>query len=285
MKKKEIDFGKKTAARSRGRRPVLLAAAAAVFLGLASFLLIMIKNDFDFSRFLGARDPVEETSAGDAQTTAAPEETAAPFSDADTVNVLFYCFTDGSPSFFELVIFSEKENTIRVKPLAMDGVCVREGREYTTAGLYETFGVSALKTALAEKNYRVHRCVGFSETNFKRLLQKLGEVRVNVPRDVDFRADAITYSLSAGVQELKPDVLLQYMKHAYTGDDKLKAEGAAFAEILRAHLTADNVERGEAFFSELVNLAQTDISMFDYAGFHTRLAEFLAASPAVSVIS
>ena len=87
------------------------------------------------------------------------------------------------------------------------------------------------------------------------------------------------------MQTLTPDILLQYMKHAFSGDEKLKAEGAAFAEILRTHLTAENVDRGEAFFSELVNLADTDISMFDYAGFRARLSAFLAGSPAISVIS
>ena len=149
----------------------------------------MIKNDFDFSKFVGVRRAEEETSGAEASE--AETETAAPFSDTDAVNVLFYCTDDGAPSFFELVIFSEKENSIRVKPLAMDGIYVRDGVEYTPDRLFRTFGASALKAALEEKNYPVHRSVGFTETNFKRLLQKLGEVRVNVPRDVEFRVGAL----------------------------------------------------------------------------------------------
>ena len=162
---------------------------------------------------------------------------------------------------------------------------VREEREYTLSALFGQFGVSAVRDALAQKGYPVHRAVGFSETNFKRLLSMLGDVEVDVPHDTVFHVDAITYTLSAGVQSMKPDLLLQYMKHAFSGDEKLKAEGSAFAEILRTHLTAENVDRGEEFFASLINLADTDVTMFDYAGNKDRLTAFLSASPAFTVIS
>ena len=283
MKEKNIDFNDPFVGKRRARLAVPLILCAVILVGAFSFLAILIKNDFDFSRFLGLREAEEETSE-----TAAVAETAAPaapFSDPDAVNVLFYCHADGALSFMELISASEKENSIRVKPLAADGVYTKDGRSYTLAELYGKFGVSAVKNALAEKNCAVHRVAGFSETNFKRLMQKLGETVVNVPRDTEFRVNAITYSLAAGEQVLKPDTLLQYMKHAFSGDEKLKAEGAAMAAVLRTHLTADTIARGEDFFAGVVNLADTDISMFDFLEQRDALTAFLSAAPAVTVIS
>ena len=55
-------------------------------------------------------------------------------------------------------------------------------------------------------------------------MQMLGDVTVNVPRDVSFAQDGITYSLSAGEQTLRGDTVLNFMKYAYAGDEKLTAK-------------------------------------------------------------
>lgn len=283
MKEKNIDFNDPYVGKRRARLAVPLVLCAVILVGAFSFLAILIKNDFDLSRFLGVREAEDETG-----TTSVPEETqtAAPaFSDPDAVNVLVYVQADGSLSFMELVSVSEKENSIRVKPLSLDGTCEKDGRTFTVRELYAQYGISAVRAALAEKGFAAQRAAGFSETDFKRLLGTLGPVTVSVPRDAEFRVNAITYSLAAGEQILKPDTLLQYMKNAYAGDEKLKAEGAAFAAILRTHLTVDNVEKGEEFFSRIVNFADTDISMFDYAAYKDALIALLSAAPAVTVIS
>ena len=282
--KKEIDFTRDGDRRPRSRFLFPLIAVAAVLAGLISFLALLAKNDFDLARFIGVREAPEETTASQAELSAeAP--TAAPFSDPNAVNVLFYCADGNTLSFAELVVFSASENAIRVKPLALNGIYTRDGVSDTPQTLYAAIGISAVREALASRGYPVHKSVGFTDTNFKRVLLLLGDVQIAVPRDVTFRADAISYSLTAGRQVLKPDLLLQYMKHAYTGDDKLSAEGEAFAEILRTHLTAENVEKGESFFSTLVNYAQTDISMFDYLETRDALLRMLQAAPSITVIS
>ena len=283
--KKEIRFNRRRPHANRSRWLFPLIAVGVVAAGLVSFLIIMAENDFSFSRFIGVRE-AGETTAPAQETQPGPEAaTAAPFTDPNAVNVLFYCTEGVTPSFMELVCFSASENAVRVKPLALDGVYDRDGEPYALRELFSSIGVSAVTDALRARGYPVRRYVGFSETNFKRLLLRLGDVTVNVPHDVSFKAQAITYTLSAGPQVLKPDILVQYMKHAYSGDDKLRAEGAAFAEILRTHLTAENVGAGEAFFSDMVNYADTDISMFDYQRARDALTAMLEASPAFTVIS
>lgn len=287
-KTQNIEFTAAREPRRRVRLRVLLVVLAVFLMGALSFLVILAHNDFDFSLFLGTRteDATGETDTAPPETLSAAANAAAPFTDENAVNVLFFCAANGTDlDFCELVSFSVQENAIRVKPVALESDFSWNGRDFTLKKLFADYSASAVSSSFRDKNIRVSRYVSMTESAFKQILQTLGDVTVDVPRDISFAVDGITYTLSAGEQTMRPDQLLKYMKYAYAGDEKLAAEGRLFAEILRTHFTEANVRRGEDFFSSLIDRTATDLSVFDYAAHKDAVLQFLAGAPAVSVIS
>lgn len=283
-----IEFTASAQPRRRVRLRVLLVVLAVFLLGALSFLIIMAHNDFDFALFLGTRTADETTETQTEPPAKQPTvsgDTAAPFSDENAVNVLFFCAENGTAlDFCELVSFSVQENAIRVKSVSLDSDFSWNGRDYTLKKLFGTYSASAVAASFQDKNIRVTRYVSMTESAFKQILQTLGDVTVDVPRDIAYAVDGITYTLPAGPQTLRPDQVLKYMKYAYTGDEQLAAEGTLFAEILRTHFTEENVRRGEDFFSSLIDRTSTDLSVFDYAAHKDAVLAFLANAPAISVI-
>lgn len=287
-RERNIDFTGGQYREKNVRLRVLLIVLAVFFAGALSFVIIMARNDFDFNLFLGTRtrDEQEETE------TLLPDQdlprqgaSAAPFTDENAVNVLFFCADDGKLDFCLLTSFSKKENAIRVKPVSPESDYSWNGRDYTLKTLYEEVSASAVASAMQDKGIRIARYVDMSETAFKQIIGTLGDVDVDVPRDVSYKVNGITYDQAAGVQTMKGDVLLKYMKHAFEGDERYRAQGEAFASILRMHFTEENLRRGEDFFTSLLNHTDTDISVFDYANQKDAVLEFMQASPRIEVIS
>ena len=286
---KNIDFTGGQDQRRRVRLRILLIVAAVFLVGALSFVIILARNDFDMNLFLGTRSREEATS--EQQTGEAPSETqprsaaAAPFTDENAVNILFFCADDDKLDFCLLASFSAEENAIRVKPLTPESEYSWNGRDTTLRSLYEEVSAAAVAAAMQDKGVRVARYVDMNETSFKQIMQTLGEVDVAVPRDVSYAVNGITYTQKAGVQTMRGDALLKYMKHAFEGDERFRAQGEAFAAILSTHLTEENLLRGEEFFTSLLNRTETDISVFDYANEKDAVQRFLQNAPAIEVIS
>ncbi len=172
-----------------------------------------------------------------------------------------------------------------MKPVTPQSDFSWNGRDYTLKKLYEEVSASAVAAALQDKGVRVSRYVDMGETAFKQIMGTLGEVEVNVPRDVSYKVNGITYDQKAGMQTMKGDALLHYMTHAFEGDERYRAQGEAFAAILRTHFTEENLQKGEEFFTSLLNHTDTDISVFDYANKKDAVSAFLQAAPRIEVIS
>ena len=289
MKKdRNIDFTGGQYREKNVRLRVFLIVLAVFLAGALSFVMILAHNDFDINLFLGTRtkDDTEETETFlPDEETPTPGGSAAPFTDENAVNVLFFCADDGKLDFCLLASFSKEENAIRVKPVTPESDYSWNGRDYTLKSLYEEVSASAVAAAMQDKGVRVARYVDMGETSFKQIMGTLGEVEVNVPRDVSYKVNGITYDQKAGPQTMKGDALLYYMTYAFEGDERYRAQGEAFASVLRTHFTEENLQKGEDFFTSLLNRTDTNISVFDYAGQKEAVAEFMQAAPRIEVIS
>ncbi len=289
MKKdRDIDFTGWQVREKNVRLRVFLIVLAVIFAGALSFVIILARNDFDINLFLGTRtkdDTAETETLPPDEDAPMPGAAAAPFTDENAVNVLFFCADDGKLDFCLLASFSKEENAIRVKPVTPQSDFSWNGRNYTLKKLYEEVSASAVAAALQDKGVRVSRYVDMGETAFKQIMGTLGEVEVNVPRDVSYKVNGITYDQKAGMQTMKGDALLHYMTHAFEGDERYRAQGEAFAAVLRTHFTEENLQKGEEFFTSLLNHTDTDISVFDYANKKDAVSAFLQAAQRIEVIS
>lgn len=280
---RNIDFNRDTSDHSMAIRRVVIALAALLVLGVLVFIVILAKNDFNIRRFIGTEDVT--AAEEDASSETGADEFAAPFSDADAVNVLFLCGQDGAVSFCDILSFSAAENSIRVKPVSPDLRLEFRGQTTQVADVFYNFGGAEIARAMSDHNVPVSRWITISDDGFRQLIIALGEVDVEIPNNVSFAVDAVRYDLKKGVQTLNGDTLLNTMKHAFSEEVALRFQAEAVGAVLRQYLTAETLERGEDFFSDFINLTDSNITAFDFAEYGPAIIEFLSRSPEITVIS
>lgn len=280
---KPIDFNRDRSDDKRALRRVIAALGAVLVLGVIVFFVVMALNDFDFDKFIGAADPpsTEETSSEEAETNGF----AAPFTDADAVNVLILCSEEKSVTFCEIASFSVAENCVRVKPVSPELKLELSGSSARVAEIFYSYGVSEVAKALGEKYVPIHRYVSVNESGFRKLVQSFGNVDVNIPNPVDFSVDAIRYQYAKGMHSLSSDALLAVMKQGYEGDNALSFQAAGVAAVLKTVLTQETLAEGESLFTGFVNQVDTNITAFDYAEHRQTLEDFIGRAPEFSVIS
>ncbi|MBQ6421017.1 MAG: hypothetical protein IJK02_08105 [Clostridia bacterium] len=282
---RNIDFNRDTYDESRRiLKRILWCVLAAVLVGGASFVILLARNDFDFSRFIGRRTETttDETTS---ETETAGGGSAPLFSDENAVNILFLCADEEKLDFCEIFSFSKAECSIKIKAIAPDLPLTYNGKKDALSGIYKSYSGSAVRDAIVGRGIPIARMITAQESGFRQVIRLLGPVTVDVPREADFSVDGIRYTLEAKPQEMTADTLLNYMTHAFSDDERVSIQAGAWADILRQHLTPENVERGESFFSKLINCVNTDISAFDYAEYRMPLSDFLMQKPGISVIN
>ena len=269
--------------KNRMPKYIWMTAIAAVFFGLLSFLVILAMNDFDLSLAMGKRqqapdDAQESTTAEAADVSALQDLTHA-------LNFLAVCTGEKELTFCMVVSVVPSEATIRIKPISPDCILETEGGKMRLSDVVQRGAVEDIAQGLAAKSIPIAKYVSVTEDDFISLLQKLGPVNITLENGYDFTDGAVRYTYSAGAVSMAAEAMLSYMKSASVGDDLLRLQANAAAAIIRTHFTAENVDKGEDFFSALINLVNTDITVFDYTPAVSVIKALAAGGITISVIS
>lgn len=268
--------------KNRVPKYIWMTAAAAVIFGAVSFFVILAMNDFDLSLALGKRQetaPAEESTTEDAGDVSALQELT------DAVNFLAVCADEKELTFCMVVSVQPADGVIRVKPVSPDFVLETESGKMRLADIIRRGSVRDVIDGLAQKAIPIARYVLVTEDNFVSLLQKLGPVDIMLETAYDFTDEAIRYTYAAGPASMAAEAMMSYMKSAAAGDELLRLQANAAAAVIRTHFTQENAEKGEEFFSALINLVTTDITAFDYTPAAGAIKALAANGITVTVIS
>lgn len=288
MRKKDVINFAPTAENRKKRTPkyVTLTVILCVVAFAVSVFVILAMNDFDPGKALGARE---------AETTA-PADEIATVSDVDitdnteilsqdSVNFLFLCSSDTELTFCQLISVDPASRKVKIKPLALDYVLKAGDSSGPLSEVFLKSSYAKITEAFVEKGVDISKYVHVTEDNFKRLIGILGGVSVNVGSDCEIHIDAVKYNFTAGQQNMTADMFFRYMKHAGEGEMALRIQANATADVFRQYFTLDNFNKGEKFFSSLINLVETDITAFDYNGALDVLEAMLAGECEITVVS
>ena len=263
---------------------VVISVIGCLFAFLVSVFTILAINDFDISKALGARQEgiaEEETTAAAGENEGLSEMT--DFSEAFTFLAL--CSDKDELTFCQLISVDIANGKIRVKPLPLDYRLVLAGGETDISEVFRNDSLSVLAAAFSSRNINIKKYVHVTEDNFRMLMSKLGAVAVEITGSYEFNIDAVRYTFTPGVQNMTSDTLLKYMKFSESGEAGLRLQGNVIAEIFRQHFTKENFGKGESFFSTLINLVDTNITVFDYTAAQPVLSALLAGTVEVAVVS
>ena len=263
---------------------IWLIAAAAVIFGLLSFLVILAANGFDFSLALGKRQTVlpqeEETTAEDG---AADVSVLQDLSDA--VNFLAICYQEKELTFCTVISVLPAQASIRVKPVSPDFILETEAGKYRLSDLFRRGSIKDIAEGFSAKSIPIARYVTVTEDDFISVLQRLGPVNIRLEQTYDFSDGAVRYTYSPGEASMSAEAVMSFMKYAAAGDDLLRLQARTVADVIRTHFTAENAEKGEDFFAELINFVNTDITVFDYTPAAGAIKALAATGVTISVIS
>ncbi len=249
---------------------------------VVSVFVILAVNDFDLRKALGARLPDESLSEA---TTEAELTDTVSTEEAQAVNFLVLCSDERELTFVELISVDASSGKIRIKPVSPGYTLDFESGSKSVAQAFTSESINSVMEAFSLKGIDVKKYVHVTEDNFKKLMSKLGAVQVQIMGNYEFNVDAVKYTFTAGTQNMTSDMLLKYMKYAESGEAALRLQGYAVAAVFRQHFSMENFSKGEAFFSALINLVETNITAFDYSAATGVLSSMLSGSTEVTVVS
>lgn len=264
--------------------PVILGVVVCIAAFVLSVLVILAVNDFDIGKALGAREetePFEETTAAENIEDVLAE--AEGFGEALTFLIL--CSDDDGLVFCQLAGVDAAEKKIKIKPLPADYTLVLPSGEASVSEVFGKESLSVLAASFASRNINIKKYVHVTEDNLRRMLSNLGSTRVEVTGNYEFNIDAVKYTFTPGEQNMAPDTLIKYMKYAETGESALRLQANTAAAVFRQHFTKENLDKGESFFSTLINLVDTNITAFDYNGALPVLTALLSGEVEIAVVS
>ena len=279
-----ISFAPKGVNGGKNRLPkqIWWIAAAAVAFGLLSFFVILAMNGFDLSAALGKRQSERVTE----EVSETREADASALQDlTDAVNFLAICARDKELTFCTVVSVLPSEASFRIKPVSPDFVLDTSIGRLRLSDAFRRASVRDITEGFAAKDIPIARYALVTEDNFISLLQKLGPVETELESSYAFSDGAIRYQYAPGPASMSAEAVLSFMKNAAAGEELLRLQARTAASVIRTHFTPENVEKGEDFFSDLINLVTTDITVFDYTPAVGVIRALAAGGINISVIS
>lgn len=285
MKKKDVlNFAPSGVNRKRKTpRYVILCVVLCIVLFSASVGLILIMNDFDISRALGARQSEENESVSDENESAVSSVSSVGTAAPEYV-FLVLCSDNGDLLFSQLVRARPSENEITVQPVSVTRTMKTENGNVTLKEAFATGSLFSLCEAFSRDGIAIDRYVHVTKENYRILLSNLGSVDVEVGEYCEFNVDAVKYTFEEGVRTMTSDMLIKYLEYAGDGQTRAKIQASVTVSVLKQHFTKSNYEKGESFFSSLINSVDSNITAFDYGAAKSVLEAMLSDTVSICAV-
>lgn len=287
MSKKDVLNFAPGGEKKRRNIPVLAGVIVVFCLVLfaASVFVILAVNDFDIGKALGAREAENETVTEESLTGEEEESITGDAEQAAAVNFLVLCSDAKELTFCQLISVDAANAEIKIKPLPSDYMLDTASGKMALGALFGKASYQEIGEAFSSKGIHVAKYVHVTEDNFKRIMSNIGQVPVQINGYYEFNIDAVKYTFSPGVQNMTSDTLLKFMKYAASDEEMLRIQSNAVADIFRRHFTKENFEKGESFFSKIINYVDSDITAFDYNAVKGVIGKMTSSEVKISVVS
>ena len=233
---------------------ILVASVLAIL--TVSLAFILVSNDFDFNKAFFGNEKEEVTQKEEDETVSVLQKTERTF--------LFMCADADRQTIHFMNLIKVEIPANRVTVLTVDpNEALREAESATA--IYSKTGERGLTAALEEAyGIDVNRYASATPTQFKSTVNFFGGIKINVPEQVDYKADGINLVLIKGEKTLNGDELYKYMLYlndsAANGPEK---QAQTMLEILSGVFRPENTDKSEKIFSQITNNFTTDISVVD----------------------
>lgn len=266
-----------TAKNVRSMRLKRFAAAFSCFfvlLGGISFLLLLRHYDFNLSAI--SKPPQEQTTV--------EETTAPPAPKVEGVrNYLLACTSDsGDKVRFVAILTADMDN----RDLSV--TVLNPKASVSTAGCTGTFeqhfsygGSNQLALAAEQiSGIKIDKYIRSTDSKFKSIINYVGGIEVTVEKAIDIRTADLTAIIGAGEQTMTGDTMLKYMR---TFEDQPQKQAELIADMIEQKLTSSYLAKADNYYKRIINLADSNISVVDFAEMKRSFEALLYDSESISV--
>ena len=242
-----INPGKKTLAIVFSAAVVLIAAVSGVF------IIGEITQE----------DPTMPSDGG--ETT---QEITSFVSDAQELrgNFLIALTYDDKISLLGVIRADSAEKSVKVSFVSGDTYCSFNNLSGTMNDHYKNGGITELVWAVGEyANISIERYLLADEGTFTDLLERIGEMSVNLEHDVVCGQDAASFIIEEGQQNLIPAMMAKYFYYICDNQDKYREEVIDVMSLYAKNLfCTEDGEKAKSNFSYMISCIETNISALDF---------------------
>lgn len=241
----------------------LLAAAV---LTVIAVLLILKQYNFDLSAALGRNDVKEKPTEIVTQTNEKKYS-------AEKKTFLFYCCDDEKTAldFLILMHVDLSQDVVHIHPVDVNEKLLTY-RDFSgevtgsASGCFKAGGSSMLTEAC--ENYigrKIDRFLGTTRTDFSNIIVNFPNVKVDLAEDLRLSNGVDSVYFNSGIQEISDVNLLKFLTYGGRGSTEqlLSDQAQAAASAVSCFINETSVENADVVFDRVINLSQSNISVFD----------------------
>ncbi len=232
-----------------------------ILLGTVSTFLLWRSLNYDFNNIFVVPDD---------------ESTTAPITTEKTDNVVLQgealflvavTSDDGKEiRFINIIDVNLNEKTIRVIPF--DHTAKDAQSKLPFGKVLSDKGVKELVSCVEENmNIDIVRYALFTDTGYKSVFRALGDVTVEVDKDIEYDTPDMFLELKRGENTIAPEKVFKYMKYICETEKGYECSRLNAEIIVSAFEAFYNIEKfnsADSLFSKLINYCKSDISIVDY---------------------
>lgn len=239
---------------------------AAAVLIVVAILLILKQYNFNLSAAMGKSDAEEKTTSDSAQ----PD--AKKYS-PERKTFMLYCSDDDKTAldFLVLIHVNLSDDVVSIHPIDVnaDLLTYRDFAGDAKGSASKCFSVGGSSMLLeACGNYlgkRVDKYIGTTESDFSNIIVNFPNVKVDIEGDLRLSNGTDSVYFNSGIQEISDVNLLKYLTYGGRSsteellEDQAKVVASAFSSFIN-ETVVDNID---VVFDRVINLSQSNISVFD----------------------
>lgn len=244
------------------------AAFSCFFVLLAGLSVLLLLSFYDFNLSAIGNPNAEETSTAEATTKLVPEVTGQS-------NYLLLCTADSSNAvYFASILSADMDSvSLTIHPISATQIVTAPGCTGTLEQQLDYGGEQQLVTAVENAcDVEIDKYIRSTDSGFKSIISAVGGFETTIDEPIDVRTDKLTAIISAGEQTMTGDTMLKYIR-VYENEPLKQA--AIISDLLRQKLTPYYFENADSYYTKIINLSKSDISVLDFAQIKNGISELL----------
>lgn len=235
---------------------LLTLLISVVFLGALAYILLM------------GIVPIHRSAQ--THTSSMDEYRFEPDAEQDITLLAIGCSNKGDvPYGFVLIKYSPAEHSMIIAPIPWQITATVGTKTYNLPRFYDKIGVQSVVSAVENAfDIQFGKYMMLDVEGFAKLVDYIGGVVIDIPKDISYNDDGLTIGFNAGEQLLDGEMLANLFRYPYFEDGEISRctfMGYAFSEMINQNLEPRLAPLVDMAFPTIINGAKSNINAADFS--------------------